>query len=74
MPGNLFLIGYYITEHSWLFFFNDGSGVDLQLAEQQWTRADFDWNTDKTSLQFWKTIYLDATKTKEEQWNHISLI
>ena len=29
---------------------------------------------DKISLQFWKTGYLDVTKTKEKQLLHISLI
>ena len=44
MSGSLVLTGYYITEQSWLFLFNVGSGVHLRLAGQQWTGADFDWN------------------------------
>ena len=39
-----FLTGYNITEQSWLFLFNVGSGVYL-LAGQQWTGADIDWDT-----------------------------
>ena len=44
MSGSLVLTGYSITEQSWLFLFNVGSGVHLQLVGQQWTGADFDWN------------------------------
>ena len=44
MSGSLFLTGCYITEQSWLFLFNVGLGVHLQLARQQWTGDDFDWN------------------------------
>ena len=40
-----FLTGYNITEQSWPFFFNVGSGVHLSLTGQQWTGADIDWNT-----------------------------
>ena len=39
-----FLTGYYVTEQSWLFLFNGGSGVHLRLAGQQWSGADFGWN------------------------------
>ena len=45
MSGSLVLTGYYITEQSWLFLFNVGSGAHLRLAGQQWTGADLDWNT-----------------------------
>ena len=37
-----FLTGYNITEQSWLFLFNVGSGVHLWLAGQQCTWADID--------------------------------
>ena len=39
-----FLTGYNITEQSWLFLFNVGSGVRLRFAGEQWTGAEFDWN------------------------------
>ena len=45
MSGSLFLTGYYIVEQSWVFLFNVGSGVYLQIAAQQWTGAETDWNT-----------------------------
>ena len=46
MSGDLFfLTGYIIIEQSWLFLFNDGSGVHLRLADRQWTGGDIDWNT-----------------------------
>ena len=45
MSGSLFLTGcYYITEQSWVFLFNVGSGVYLRTAEQRWIGADIDWN------------------------------
>ena len=44
MSGSLSLTGYNITEQSWLFLFNGGSGIHLRLARQQWTGADIDWN------------------------------
>ena len=34
-----------ITKQSWLVLFNVGSGVHLQLAGQQWTGADIEWNS-----------------------------
>ena len=45
MSGSLFLIGYYIMEQPWVFLFNVGSGIYLQIAAQQWTGAEIDWNT-----------------------------
>ena len=44
MSSSLVLTRYYITEQSWLFLFNVGSGVHSRLAGQQWAGADFDWN------------------------------
>ena len=40
-----FLTWYNITEQSWLFLINIGSGVHLRLAGQQWTGVDIDWNS-----------------------------
>ena len=41
-----FLTGYNITERSWLFLCNVGSGVHLRLAGQQWTKFDITWKSD----------------------------
>ena len=38
------LTGYIITKQSWLLLFNLCYAVHLQLAGQQWTAADIDWN------------------------------
>ena len=46
MSGSLLLTGYYITEQSWFFLFNVGLDVYLQIAGQQWTRPNIDWNRD----------------------------
>ena len=40
----VFLNGYSITEQSWLFLFNVGSGVHLRLAVQQGTGTEINWN------------------------------
>ena len=53
MSDSLFLTGYYITEQSWVFLFNVGSGVYLRIAGQQWTGADIDWNS-----CFWPFSYV----------------
>ena len=52
MSGSLVLTGHCITEQSWLFLFNVGSEVHLQLAGQQWTGADFDWNSSTLTCSF----------------------
>ena len=54
MSGSLFLTGYYITEQSWLFSFNVGSGVHLRLTGQQWTRVNFDLNNATRVIKKWK--------------------
>ena len=46
MSGSLLLTGYYITEQSWFFLFNVGLDVYLQIAGQQRTRPNIDWNRD----------------------------
>ena len=44
-----FLTRYNTTKQSWLFLFNVGLGVHLQLMGQQWTGVTFDWNIVKHS-------------------------
>ena len=46
-----FLTGCIITKQSWLFLFNDGSGVRLRLVGRQWTGADINWNISKDQLK-----------------------
>ena len=52
------ITGNNITEQSWLFLFNVGSGVHLRLAGQQGRGADIDWNITMFSASWTQTLTL----------------
>ena len=78
MSGSLVLTGYYITEQSWLFLFNVGSGIHLRLAGQQWTRVDFDWNMETKFIttiflsSFLQPDWLAAAPTAQQKFDKVS--
>ena len=52
MSGSLFLTEYYITEQSWVFLFNVGSGFYLRLSGQQLT-----WDDTGCFKYVWQPIF-----------------